>query len=444
MIHRSLVFCLAALFLLEASVQAQSRAPFSSAFRRSGSMATSTGSVSSSAHSGHRHGSGHHGRGRSGGYCYDDRFFPGFFPGVYSYGFVGPFGYSSVYTSNTFIAPYGTSFTYGTMAYGPALNDPWVTPYYTGFNGYTTFATPGSGDADLLLNPLNEIQQQEEWRRQQQLNINANNLQVPADKLAPIPVQPSSAAGKLRSRQDQMRGDQYFRDLKLSLAVSSYRQAAAHAQDLAEPQFRLSVSYAALGQFDRAVTALKRTLDLDPAFPHRGFGIAELYGEDNAIARESMLSRLTKWVEQDIRDPDRLLLIGALLYQDSRDQAVVFLETSGQLAERNHYVIPFLIRDDRLAVAPAEEKQPVTPKIVAPGDPSPHVIVPQKKPAAIDPDDAPPLPMPEKPPTPGPEADVPFQPSDLGFILPRHGRPLPAPQQSQAEPEGPRFPVLAN
>ena len=89
------------------------------------------------------------------------------------------------------------------------------------------------------------------------------------------------------------------------------------AQDRAEPYFRLGLAKAAISRFDDAVLNLKLGLQLDNDLPQTGPQLVDLFGEHNLLPKTQFMHRLLTWVREDIRDPDRLFLLGVVLHMDN-------------------------------------------------------------------------------------------------------------------------------
>ncbi len=156
-----------------------------------------------------------------------------------------------------------------------------------------------------------------------------NPLPVPAGKVFP-PV--STAEAKLKSIRAQAQGDMWFQQQEFHKAFDRYKTAVSEAGDRGEAHLRLAVCYAALGHPDLAARQLKRGLAADPQFAAKADSLKTIYGNTNAIAQSAMVQKAMKWVKEDIRDPDRLFLLGALLYLQGDERATVFLETGMELA----------------------------------------------------------------------------------------------------------------
>jgi tetratricopeptide (TPR) repeat protein len=356
-------------------------------------------------------------------------FYSAGFPNAY-YGSTFPYYGNSFYSSSTFYPPYPG----GVLQYGTE-----VPITYLPMRG-TVPATP--------VNPaplLNQLPQDP------LIQLDRGQLPTELEQLEPLdladrPVRRSSLENRLKARQEQIKGDLAFREQNRLKAHGYYRQAADYAEDLASVQFRLAVSYAAMGKFDLAVDHLKRVLELEPAWPQEGEGLSRMYDSKHVIARNSMLIRLSDWVGEDIRDPDRLLLMGAFLFETSPDKAREFLLSSAQLSGNNRYTEPFLNPDKITAAKQTSEttvQDDLPLDLVIPDPPRDDAEPPRTRTIPV-----PPLPESESseppPSNESSESTERYVPRDLGFTHPRHGGDSFSSPTLAPALEGPRIPVLGN
>jgi len=159
----------------------------------------------------------------------------------------------------------------------------------------------------------------------------------------PLKIKKSNGAAKQRSLHQQALGDLNFRERKFSKAYSHYRSAVRAAPDLAENYFRMAWALASMEQHLSAVQEIKRGLRVDPYWPLTGLNLDAQFGDENALSKGAMLLSAAQWVRDDIRDPDRLFLMGVMLhFNDDVDRALKFFETAGQLAGSPQHVQLFL------------------------------------------------------------------------------------------------------
>ncbi len=175
----------------------------------------------------------------------------------------------------------------------------------------------------------------------------------------------SSPEAQLRSMRLQSHGDARLKQQDYTRAYLRYRDAISAAEDRADPWFRRGLVLVALGRFERAVRDLKRGLELDPEWPEHGESLETLFGEDNRLAVNSMLLKAAAWVREDVRDPDRLFLMGVLLHFDDRpDKARPFFEAALRLAGEGAHLLAFFQagpKDVAEAGTPTEADLPGTP-----------------------------------------------------------------------------------
>jgi hypothetical protein len=148
------------------------------------------------------------------------------------------------------------------------------------------------------------------------------------------PVAASSPDSKIKSLEAQSLGDHWFRQQQWAKAFTEYRKAVSLADDRGEAHFRTGLCLAAMGQFTSAVAYFKRALYLNPEIARDGESLVMLFGEDHDLARLNTIHRVSDWVRGDIRDTDRLFLLGLLLHFDRDPRSVEVLTAGLQMAGR--------------------------------------------------------------------------------------------------------------
>jgi len=274
--------------------------------------------------------------------------------------------------------------------YGPLGG---YTPYITTPYGSTTYGYPYFGPYYSYV-PLAPVIRQTRpyWIGGDPLiknNGNANNNNGrPADagdnlgagQPAQQPVQSNvKIFGKVpttdalrRSIRYQAQGDEWFGKQNYLQAFGHYKDAISAAPGRPEPRFRKAMALAATTNYSLAVDEMKRSMRLDPTWPQTGPKLDELFGADNLISKNAVLHKVAAWVREDIRDPDRLFLMGVLLhFNDDLDKSHTFFEAAYALAPVPEYARAFLDAEDRHgapgqhaagpAAGPAEEPRPAPP-----------------------------------------------------------------------------------
>ena len=139
------------------------------------------------------------------------------------------------------------------------------------------------------------------------------------------PVSASSRAGQQRSRQFQAEGDRFVHEGSFVKGYLKYLEAEREAQDRGEVYFRQAFTLVAMGRYPHAVLKLKRGLQVDPSWPQSPTLLDEVYGPTNAAQKTEFLQRVADWADQNVRDPDRLFLMGVLLQCNADPRSQEFL-----------------------------------------------------------------------------------------------------------------------
>lgn len=278
-------------------------------------------------HHHHRHG-GHRGYGR---YSYGGIGVSGFFP---SYG-----RYSAGYGVDV-IRPYGTGFwaSGSPYGYGGSYTNPYGFPNVVSPYSYDPVAPLGGGYSPFNNNVIQDGLNENDARWNAPLVVDPID---PEDVIRRRP-EPSSPEARLRALRDQAQGDDWFHKQEYTQAWKRYRQAIREADDLATAHFRLGYVYLALGRFPQAVESFKRGLSLDPTWPLTGRSLDKVFGPENLLVKSSAKSRAVAWAREDIRDPDRLFLVGVLAHFDDDSRATEFFTTALRLAGEGYHLRAFL------------------------------------------------------------------------------------------------------
>lgn len=277
--------------------------------------------------------------------------------GVYA----GPFGYG---------APFGyTSFGYPNFG-----------PYYS----YLPMAPMVIQTQPLTIGPgLGDNPAIQEWMPKQNGQPAGPNEAAPQPRQQDVNVfvKPTSPEAKRKSIRYQAQGDEWFGKDNYLQAYARYKQAYAAAPDRPEPRFRMAVALASLNEFGTAVDELKRLARMDPTWPRRGDRLDELFGDGHNLAKNAVLHRVAGWVREDVRDPDRLYLMGVLLhFNEDQDKAKTFFETASMLSGGASHVRVYL-------TAPAEanggQQPPAPPRPVEEEEDAAPVPRPLANPAPV-------------------------------------------------------------
>ncbi len=294
--------------------------------------------MSFSTYGGHYGGHHCHGPRPAAGYGYGGYYGPG-----YGYGYSG---YSSVsYGVPGFSVGYMAPL-YGNTYYGPSYGYGWNAPIYT--------APP------IILAPPPSRPALPQWMIDE-ANLDNNHL----DRVKPISqthrslVQPSTPEAQLRSVRLQDAGDRLFANLDYSAAEKSYAKSVQAAPDRPDPYVRLAVAKSARGDFRGAVSLLKQMADVDASYPGRADSLDRLFGVQNGVSKVQLKQRVADWTKVDVRDSDRVFLLGIVLFLDGDDRFRTLLDTALKLEGEQPYLRAFLDSppaEDAATPAPTPEE----------------------------------------------------------------------------------------
>jgi len=110
-------------------------------------------------------------------------------------------------------------------------------------------------------------------------------------------------------------GDAHFANQKYRDAYQRYKKAAEAAPILADAYFRQAFALVAQGNYPQAAKAMKRGLELDPAWPSSQFRLEELYGS-NEQEKTAHLGDVARAAADEPNDADLLFLLGVLFHFD--------------------------------------------------------------------------------------------------------------------------------
>ena len=183
-----------------------------------------------------------------------------------------------------------------------------------------------------------------------------------ASHTAPRSRQPQSPPGARRSSMEQQRlGDEKLRQHFWPQAYVHYRNAVDQAPERPEPHFRLGLAFAAMKQFASAIREFKRSIDLDPTIPQSGELFPAIFGPDNE-GMQSILPPIASWVQEDLRDVNRLFLLGLMLHFNDDPRGSEILEAAARTSGSNPYISAFLTPDTARTTERPHVRQRVNPQ----------------------------------------------------------------------------------
>ena len=101
--------------------------------------------------------------------------------------------------------------------------------------------------------------------------------------------------------------------------------------------------------------------------------MAELWGDGNALARTEAVGRLAEYARADVRDPDRLFLLAAVMHAGGDSRAREIFEAAWRLTGGRPYLRAYLdpvaVRDlERAADEGGADNAPAAPPLPADAD----------------------------------------------------------------------------
>lgn len=177
---------------------------------------------------------------------------------------------------------------------------------------------------------------------QQHAERRSNSPAPPDDELVARPISGSSRASKERSKQFQAEGDRWLRDGQSVKAYLRYLEAQREAEDRGEVYFRQAFALVAMGRYSHAVSKLKRGLQVEPQSARTGKTLDQIYGVENIDQKVDYLQRVADWADADVRDPDRLFLMGVMLHFDEDSRANEFINAAWKIAGKGQHIQAFL------------------------------------------------------------------------------------------------------
>jgi len=264
--------------------------------------------------------------------------------------------------------PFGYNYSgFSTLSYGvpgfsvgysaPLFGNPYYGPAWGGYSGWNApfYAAP-----PVYVNNQPTLPALPQWMIDEaNLDPNLPRKAKPLTQTHRSLAQPSTPEAQLRSVRLQAAGDRLFVNLDYSAAEKSYAKSIQAAPDRPDPYVRLAVAKAARGDFRNAVTFLKQMADIDPSYPARADSLDALYGHQNGISKLQLKQRVADWAKVDIRDTDRIYLLGIILFLDGDDRFRTVLDTVVKLDGELPHLTAFLSTvpaQDNPAIAPTPEE----------------------------------------------------------------------------------------
>lgn len=170
------------------------------------------------------------------------------------------------------------------------------------------------------------------------------NQPGPVDRV----IEESTPQQREQALRLRVQGDEAFARMDYRRAGDFYDEATDIAPDDADSRYRLAISLAARSRFDEAVEQLKIATQIDMDWPLRGVTLDQLFGlqePDDWMKRDEknrVKTRIAEWTNRDVRDPNRLFLLAAVMMLDGDVRAKGLLETAVRLNGVERHLVAFL------------------------------------------------------------------------------------------------------
>lgn len=280
--------------------------------------------------------------------CLGPQPYPGYlyggYPYVNDYGW-GPYGYGSsvgYYGPYGWGAPWGVS-SYSSISYGfPGLTVGYVAPIGGGYGyGAPWVAPPIRTEVFSPPAPPPLSLPQWMWDEAGLGQGLPSSRERSAVQPHPTLIPPSSPEAQLRSVRLQEAGDRLFQRLDYAAAAKSYAAALKAAPDRPDPYLRLAITRIARKDFRQAITYLRTMIEIDPSYPSRAVSLGEMFGNQNGISRLQLKQGVADWTNADVRDPERLFLLGVVLFLEGDERFKTILDTAVKLEGEKPYLTAF-------------------------------------------------------------------------------------------------------
>lgn len=258
--------------------------------------------------------------GRGGGFSYYSAGSSFYGPGLSVYS--GPAWGGPVIAPPVYVAPYGYGYGYAPYGYGygmGAVTSPYV---YPEIPSTIERAPAPSGAFSLPMQDQNQVGQ----------TIGRDPLNVrPNVQTHPQLLKPSTPEAQLRALRLQDVGDQQLRAGRYQNAAQAYEKAIEAAGDIPDPYFRLAIAFIGKGKLAEAANTFEEAAALDPQLPWRFPKLDDLLGLENRLAKEHLKETVVQWANNNVRETQRLFLLGVVMHLDNDPRAREILESASKL-----------------------------------------------------------------------------------------------------------------
>ena len=178
---------------------------------------------------------------------------------------------------------------------------------------------------------------------------------VVSRRMLELPPGESSPEQQARSLEAEANGDRHLTDGNYLRAYARYKAAVDAAPDRPDARLKLTVALAGVGKYEQAVEELDRLLRFHPDYPAAFTSLPQIFAE-NPIGLVQLKERLARWTAEIPGNPDRLFLLGGLMYFDGDiERAQTLLRSAEEFAAGDLAIAPLLRTPQPEALQPVGE-----------------------------------------------------------------------------------------
>ena len=292
-------------------------------------------------------------------------------------------GISSLY-GLPFPAPLGAGVYMNPFAYSARLPGVPGAPLHFGLSASTTPASSDPRATDRSVTPVSQT------GSQVPVGNGIHDRGFPhAANVQPVAM--SSPTSFQRSCEMDALGDEKMKLQNWTQAYINYRNATNHADDRADSHIRVAFASAALKRYPEAVHEFKRALSIDPHVGDPGESLESVLGPESRVIRATIINDIARWTREDLRNQDRLFLLGAMLHFDGDRRAREVLQAALEVTGSADHIVALLasvpLKRIPATQVPSIQPPPVeSPEAAPPTPDSPevnNVPVPDDGPMAL-------------------------------------------------------------
>ena len=262
--------------------------------------------------------------------------------------------------------------------YGRPIPAPLGAGVYMNPFAYST-QLPGPPFAYGLASPTTTLPNVSQPAPQPLMRTSATNPEIPLGQgltvnpanIAPIsPPNVVAAPDAIsRSLEIQSWGDENLKRHQWTQAYINFRNAVITAGDRADLQVRLGLTSIIMNRLPDAVTAFKRAIAIDPNTGRASESLDSILGFGTQSIRAEMVQNVASWTKQNVRDQDRLFLLGVVLLYNGDGRSTEILEAALRLPGTKDHLLALTTPNAPAPYIAESHPQGTQQPVPAPPDP---------------------------------------------------------------------------